>query len=127
MDSQSSHHVLTGSYYSFGNRGNYGMKDGSSVAASYATKKYKNETRNSLSKVNADILEEMAACELIAAVNGMSDTVHNVSDFIAPTLNIAFDTQQVVGDFNMKKVSITECGMWQSSICINAETSKLHT
>ena len=69
----------------------------------------------------------MAACELIAAVNGMSDTVHNISGFIAPTLNVAFNTQQVVGDFNMKKVSITECGMWQSSICINAETTKLHT
>ena len=33
MDSQSSHHGSTGSYYSVGNRGNYGMNDGSSVAA----------------------------------------------------------------------------------------------
>ena len=33
MDSQSSHHGSTGSYYAFGNIGNYGMIDGSSVAA----------------------------------------------------------------------------------------------
>ena len=27
----------------------------------------------------------------------------------------------------MQKVSISECGMWQSSICVNGQTTNLHT
>ena len=126
MDCHSSHFGSTGSYYSFGNRGNYGMIDGSSVA-SYATKSYKNERRNTLTKINADVLEEMAACELISAVNGMSKIIHNIKNFIAPTLNVAYQSQKVLGEFNMRKVSISECGMWQSSICINGQTTTVHT
>ena len=50
MDCHADYFGSTGSYYSFGNRGNYGMVDGSLVAPSYTTKKYKNKRRNCLAK-----------------------------------------------------------------------------
>ena len=77
--------------------------------------------------MNADILEEMAACELKSAVNGMRKILPNINDFIAPTLITAYQIQKEIGDFNMNKVSISECGMWQSCICVNAQTTHIHT
>ena len=53
----------------------------------------------------------MAACEINLAVNGMSKIIHNIKDFIAPILNIAFHTQKVVREFNMQELSISECGL----------------
>ena len=32
-----------------------------------------------------------------------------------------------IGNVNMKTVSTTECGLWKSSICVNATTSEMHT
>ena len=47
-----------------------------------------------MSSMNADILEEMAACELKSAVNGMRKILPNINDFIAPTLNTAYQIQK---------------------------------
>ena len=127
MDCHADHFGSTGSCYSFGNRGNYGMVDGSSVVPSYAAKIHKHERTNGLSKINAAILEDMAACELIAAVNDLNQIIPNIKGFIVPTLHMAYHTQKVVGEFNMEKVSITECGMWQSSIYIDGQTTTIHT
>ena len=33
----------------------------------------------------------------------------------------------MIGNINMNQISISECGMWQPSICINAQTTQLHT
>ena len=126
IDANSSHFGSKGKYYSFGNRGNYDMVDDSTVTL-YVSKKYKNELRSKLAVMNADVLEEMAGAELQSAVNDMKKVLPNVTNFIAPTLNTAFQIQNVIGNYNMNKVSISECGLWQSSICINAETTQLHT
>ena len=122
----SSHFGSKGQYYSFGNRGNYGMIDDSSVAL-YVSKKYKNDMKHKLATMNADVLEEMAGSELESAMKDMKSVIPNLTDFIAPTLKTAFQIQQVIGDINMNKVNISDCGMWQSSICINAQTTQLHT
>ena len=93
----------------------------------YVSKKYKNDRKNSLAMLNADILEEMAGSELQSAVINMKSVLPNVQEFISPTLETAFEIQKKIGDINMNEISISECGMWQSAICINAQTTELHT
>ena len=98
-----------------------------STVTTYVSKTYKDEMKNELASTNADVLEEMAGLELTSAVNAMKSVLPNVTNIIAPTLNTAFQLQKVIGNINMNQVSISECGMWQSSICINAQTTQLHT
>ena len=51
----------------------------------------------------------------------------NLREYIAPTLNIAFDLQNNIGNLNMKKTAVSNEGMWQSSFCVDCQTSILHT
>ena len=126
ISKDANHHGSEGEYYSFGNKANYGMIDQSSLAL-YTYKKYKNSISNELSELNANIIEVMAACELKLAIEDMIKVVPSLDKLIAPLLNVAYDTQKTIGDINMKKISTTECGLWQSSVCVNATTSQLHT
>ena len=60
MTIMSSHFGSTGEYYSFGNKGNFGMIDDSSVGQ-YACKIYKSTVSLSKAIINASIMEEMSA------------------------------------------------------------------
>ena len=53
--------------------------------------------------------------------------IPKLKDYICPILSTAYELQDVLGDFNMKSVQVSEAGMWQTCICENAETTQLHT
>ena len=42
-------------------------------------------------------------------------------------MNIAYNLQTEIGDCNFLKTAVSEAGLWQSSVCVNCQTSILHT
>ena len=73
------------------------------------------------------MIDELCAIDLKTGVLSLVSIIPNIRDYIAPTLNITFLLQSNIGNLNMKKTSVTDEGMWQNSICVNAQISILHT
>ena len=63
MSMMSSHFGSNGEYYSFGNKGNFGIIDDSFVVQ-YAFKKYKSTIASSKAIINPSIMEKMIAMEI---------------------------------------------------------------
>ena len=72
-------------------------------------------------------MEEQASIELGNGVIGLCTLIPKLREYIGPTLTLAYNLQDVLGDFNMKSVQVSEHGMWQTCICENAQTEQLHT
>jgi hypothetical protein len=49
-----------------------------------------------------------------------------LSYLISPILETAFEIQQNTSDINLKSNTSSKNGCWQTTICINAQTSKFH-
>ena len=47
--------------------------------------------------------------------------------YITPVLNVTHDLQKSIGDYNFKKVTVSESGMWYSSVSLSCQTTYLHT
>ena len=103
MGGSASHFGSEGKYYSFGNKGNYGMKNNSSVGQ-YTNRQYKDAAKMSMSNTNAIGLEEMVARELEAGIEGIAKIAPNIRKLIAPLINAAYRDQLNKGDINLKKV-----------------------
>ena len=73
------------------------------------------------------VMEYLLATDLKNGVLSLVSILSNLQQYIAPTLNIAFHLQEEIGDCNLKKMVVSEAGLWQSSICVNCQTSTLHT
>ena len=126
MGGSASHYGSEGKYYSFGNKGNYGMKDNSSVGQ-YTNRQYKDSSKMLMSNVNAIGLEEMVARELEAGIEGISKITPNIRKLIAPVINVAYREQLKKGDINLNKGALFDSGLWQSNISVNARTASFHT
>ena len=122
----STHYGSSGNYYSFGNRANYGLIDKSSLTQ-FAHKKFKSETKMNTVKMEAQRFEYLLAEDLKNGVQSLISILPKVQDYISPALNIAYNIQKDIGDCNLKKTAVSEVGLWQSSICIDCQTSSLHT
>ena len=122
----STHYGSSGNYYSFGNRANYGLIGKSSLTQFVHKKVKSNSTTNRL-EMEASRFENLLAEDLKYGVKSLISIIPNVQEYISPTLNIAYNLQDTVGDCNLKKTAVSEIGLWQSSICINCQTSSLHT
>ena len=72
-------------------------------------------------------MEDLLANDLHTAIQGLVSILPNVRQYIAPTLNIAYQLQEEIGDCNMKTTAVSRSGLWQSSICVNCQTSTCHT
>ena len=126
MGGSASHFGSEGKYYSFGNKGNYGMKNDSSVGQ-YTNRQYKDASKMLMSNVNAIGLEEMVARELEAGIEGIAKIAPNIRNLIAPVINVAYREQLKKGDINLNKGASFDSGLWQSNISVNARTASFHT
>ena len=87
-----SHFGSEGKYYSFGSKGNYGMRNESSVGQ-YTNRQYKDASKMLMSNVNAIGLEEMVARELEVGIEGIEKIAPNIRNLIAPVINVAYREQ----------------------------------
>ena len=120
MTLSNKHHQSTGHYFSWGNRGNYGMLENSSVGG-YACK------RGDKAKMNSEFIEFMMNTELISAINKMKKILPILPSVVAPVIRVAHELQSTVGDINIQKPYGTNVGVWQSSLSVNAVTKVMHT
>ena len=126
MAGMASHFESEGKYYSFGNKGSYGMINNSSVGQ-YANRKYKDESKMINSNINATIIEEMVTNKLEAGIDGIAKTIPNMRKLITPVINVAHHEQLKKGDINLSKVPSFDDGLWQTNISVNSRTVSFHT
>ena len=126
ITARTSHFGSTGLYFSYGNRGNYGMVNNSSVTQ-YAHKKFKNQQKSQKSFDTAHTFDLLSAIDLKQGVTSLTSVIPSLKDHIAPTLNVIHNLQCSNLDLNMKQTSVSDKGMWQNSICVNCETTDLRT
>ena len=72
-------------------------------------------------------IELLVAKEIRTAVSSLQKKIRNMSLLISPVLDAAYKLQKTMGDVNLSQVMTSNCGAWQSQICVNASTSILHT
>ena len=126
MGGSASHFGSEGKYYSFGNKGSYGIKNKSSVGQ-YTNRRYKDQSKMLKSNINATVIEEMVVKELEAGIDGIAKIIPNLRKLIAPVINVAHHEQLKKGDINLSKGASFEDGLWQSNISVNAKTASFHT
>ena len=122
----STHFGSTGKYYSFGNRANYGMIDKSSITQ-FVLKKYNKLSSMKTAEQQSQEMEQLLANDLYNGVTSLVSIMPNLKQYIAPSLNTAFQLQHDIGDCNLKATKVKKAGLWQSSICVNCQTSMFHT
>ena len=57
----------------------------------------------------------------------MSTYVREVKSIVAPVFSIGYKLQKQLGSINLEGVKTLESGLWQSTICVNAQTRVFHT
>lgn len=122
---KNNHNGSSGFYYSYGNRGNFGMIDGSSVGQ-YSHKKFKNDNKTTTAHVIDSLVDKISSHELGAGIDSLSHRIPNINDLISPILDAAYHRQSHKGTVNLKRVEAAKHGVWQRSVCVNAVTAKFH-
>ena len=121
-----SHHESTGYYASFGNKGSFDKSVTSSVGQ-YTSKKNNKFPKQIIINTEAANYEQCCADELERSVKDISSFLPNTQSILAPVLDTSFHIQTDYKDLNFKETLASNSGCWQSSICVNAQTKKLHT
>ena len=57
----------------------------------------------------------------------LTSVIPNICQYISPTLNVAHELQKEIGNCNLRSTAVSNVGLWQSSVCVNCQTSSLHT
>ena len=120
------HFGASGEYYSFGISAVYKVENGSSVGE-YANKRHKMEDKNRLINMYAKQLEAQLIGSVATAFQHLSTICYNVSNWIAPVVDVAYNLQRDNGDINIKNSDLFQLGVPQAHICVNATTSEFHT
>ena len=115
-----------GHYYSYGNRGNFGMVNGSSVGQ-YTYKRFKSDMKTISSHIRDTAVQCISSHELGAGIDSLATRLPNIRNLISPIVDEAYVRQEQKVDINLKKVDSTCHGVWQNSVCVNAYTDKFHT
>lgn len=126
ISDKNQHFGSSGYIYTFGNRANYGMINGSSITQ-YVTKKYSNETKTNKAKSEAEKIEIMCGNEIDHAIHCFKRRFRNIHLLISPVIDAADTYQKLIGDVNLKTMSTSENGIWQFSVCVNSTTALCHT
>ena len=126
ITARTSHFSSTGLYFSFGNRGNFGLIHNSSVTQ-YVHKKHKNDLTTQKLSIHANTFDMLSALDMKQGVSSLASVIPTLKEHIAPTLNVIHNLQSDIVDLNMKRTSLSDHGMWQNSICVNCQTTDLHT
>ena len=103
INGHSSHYESTSKYYFFGNRGNYDMINYSSIIKC-VPKKYIGNNRMIISKQDSEYLESFTSKELNMAKEGLCKVIPSISNYISPTLSVAYNIQHDIGYYNMKQM-----------------------
>ena len=121
------HFNSLGHNYSFGNKAAYEIKESSSVSQ-YVYKKSTNVKKMNSSRLIATNLEELCANDLSFAISSLSKVFPTVRNVISPILKTCFELQSTNGKLkNFEKTRSYNDGLWQSALCINAQTKVFHT
>ena len=104
------HFGSEGNYYSYGNKGNFGIVDGSSVGQ-YVVKSFKKESSKLTAKEGAKVIEEMAARDLGIGIDSLVKLIPKLKSLIAPVINTGFNLQGEKGNVNLKCVPASESGL----------------
>ena len=89
----------------------------------YANESYKNAPKKWLSGLNAIMMEQMVSHELGSGINGMATILLNIRKLITPIIKTAISLLDVKGNVNIKEVSSSSDGLWQTSIFVNTTTT----
>ena len=122
MTKTNRHHDSRGGYYSYGNKGFYGLIGNSSV--SQYTIKNSNSHKNQLKD---HTIESMMSIEINTGVKNLMKILPIIPKVISPIIDTAHGfCQSTSGNINIKETGTSEYGIWQSSICVNPVTHELH-
>ena len=114
------HNGSCGEYFSWGNKGNYGMEHKSSVG-SYVTRP------GVKSSLNSAFIEQMINTELQSSILKVGKILPSLPKVIAPVIGVAHQIQLNTNDINITERYGSNVGIWQSSVGINAVTKEMHT
>ena len=123
---ENNHNGSVGHYYSYGNRGNFGMVDGSSVGQ-YTYKCFNSEFKTMSSHIKDTAVQHICSHELGAGIDSLATRLPNIKRLISPIVDAAYTIQELKGGINLKKLESTYHGVWQSSVCVNSSTERFHT
>ena len=120
------HHGSIGYYYSFGNKANYAIVDGSSVGV-YSNIKNKNEIKQDVIDKNADATEKCGVNKINMTNDLLSKVLPNIKYMISTSVDTADELQNTIGNANLKRIDTASRGCWNVFLSINAMTEHLHT
>ena len=124
---QNNHHGSTGFYFSFGNQGAYNIVDSSSVSK-YSNKKVKNDNKQEEINNTEKEYEKMCCYEIYLAMSSFTSTIKKMKYLHSTILDVAntmFDNSELINPlYKNESIGI---GCWKTIMCVNAETSDLHS
>ena len=120
MTAANNHHGSCGEYFSWGNKGNCGMQNNSSVR-SYVNKP------GLKSSLTSTFIEQMINTELQMSVLKIGKILPSMRNVIAPVIQVAHDIQSNSTNINITERYGSNVGIWQSSVSVNAVIKDLHT
>ena len=121
------HHGSVGHYFSFGNKASFAINNQSSVGV-YANRPAFGSNSKIIIDHLANQFEERCANELMTAQDSICRILPLNKIFVMPILTAAHVTMEE--NCGNSQLNITKCnasGCWASSICVNAQTTDLHT
>ena len=128
LESATNNHFRSQGYIAaWGNKAMYATTPSSSTVGQYVTRSPKKEANKQKVHTNNEELENLISSEITIATSKFEKWLPNFSQIIAPIIKAAYEKQSVVGDINLKEQNITDSGLWQSEICIDAITRDFHT
>ena len=107
----SNHHMSTGYYASFGNKGSYEMINSSSVGQ-YATKRNTCLAKQIHINNDATKYENLCANEISRSISVLRTIIPNIKSIIAPVLETTYELQMTDCDLNLKEMSSINDGCW---------------
>ena len=121
ITSDGKHHGSHGKYYSYGNKANFCQNDLSTIGQ-YASKPcaYK-------SHLKGLCIEELSQMEMQLSVKQLSIHLPILHKLLSPVVSIANEMQSDIGTINLKETTASDEGIWQTCMCINAQTIEFHT
>ena len=128
INNGTNNHFRSQGYISaWGNKAFYGKSSETSTVSQYVSKSPSKTVRiEEVERLNME-LEDIVAKEVELSVARITHTFPNISQLIAPILNVAYQKQIDDGDVNFNLSKTSKDGLWQSEMCVNAITRDFHT
>ena len=75
----------------------------------------------------ANDIEHIIANDLGQSIKSLGKHITNLHSLLAPVLNVASKMQEHNKESHLQEVKTSQHGLWQSQVCVNAQTSIIHT